>query len=221
MREERVVSGEPATSETDDELRKIYGDSVVISRVGQFTLIHLDTPSPSTVSKRVLEFDPADFFFDDCPLCSAAKESGGHIIFDAEGDETDEPPARPPDPCDALREPYRVTGEKDEKLTPAAAFDLALLELLGAAEEFGEKLDDDVPETLAARYFEDVEGLHGRLVEVLWAQESTRRLEEFEILAERALATVLAVCECRPALEPASHAVRQAIEATAATWRAL
>jgi hypothetical protein len=219
MREERVMSGEPAVPETDDELRKVYGDSVAITRVGRFTLIHLDAPSPETISKRALEFDPADFFFDDCPLCAMAKESGGHIIFDA--DDVASSASRSGDPSDALREPYSLSGDADEKLTPAAAFDLALVELLGAAEGFGEKLDGEVPQDVAERYFEDVEGLHGRLVEVLWAQESTRRVEEFEVLVERALAAVRAVCECRPALEPASHPVRQAIEATAATWRVL
>jgi hypothetical protein len=214
MSEERAAIEKSAGHESDGALRKVYGPQAVISRVGRFTLIHLDAPSSETVAKREREFDPADFFFDDCPLCVMAKEEGGHIIFDAQ--EEADGRAR-----DTLREPYSLTGAESDELSPAAAFDLALVELLGAAEDFGEKLEDDAPEELAVRYFEDVDGLHGRLVEVLWSEESTRRVELFEVLVERALAAVDAVCEAVPSLRAESATLRTAINAVADTWRRL
>ena len=55
--------------ESDEDLRLIYGPNAHISRVGRFTLVHLDSPSMDEVARRVAEFDPNQFFFDDCPLC--------------------------------------------------------------------------------------------------------------------------------------------------------
>lgn len=68
--------------ETDEQLRRIYGDEAVISRVDRYVLVHLDNPTPEQVATRNQEFDPNDFFFDDCPLCEMAKRDGGHIVFD-------------------------------------------------------------------------------------------------------------------------------------------
>jgi hypothetical protein len=220
MSEERVAIDKPTGRESDEALRKVYGNEAVISRVGRFTLIHLDSPTPETVHKREKEFDPADFFFDDCPLCAMAKEEGGHIIFDAQDEVIPTRAVRPEDdPSDKLREPYSLDGF--DELSPAAAFDLALVELLGATEDFGEKLEVNVPEPLAERYFEDVEGLHGRLVEALWAEESTRRVESFEVLVARATAALDAVCEAAPELTAEAVTVRNAIDGVASTWRKL
>lgn len=79
----------PVTFESD-ELRRVYGDGAVFSRVGVFTLVHLDNPTPDTVERRTSEFDPGEFF-DECPLCQFSREKGGHIVFDLEraGDEED------------------------------------------------------------------------------------------------------------------------------------
>jgi hypothetical protein len=74
---------------------------------------------------------------------------------------------------------------------------------------------------LAERYFEDVDGLHGRLIDVLWSEESTKRVESFEVLVARALAAVDAVCEAAPHLAADSEQIRKAIEAIASTWRKL
>lgn len=67
--------------ESDDELRRVYGDGAVFSRVGVFTLVHLDNPTPETVVRRTTEFDPNEFFVDDCPLCQASRDGGGHFVF--------------------------------------------------------------------------------------------------------------------------------------------
>jgi len=66
---------------SDAELRVLYGRDSVISRKTQFTLVHLDNPSPEVVRQRRREFDPATFFCRDCPLCQLMKESGV-IVFD-------------------------------------------------------------------------------------------------------------------------------------------
>jgi hypothetical protein len=73
----------------DDEanLRKMYGEDAVFSQAGGFTLVHLDNPTPEKVATRTQEFDPNEFFFDDCPLCAMAKRDGGHVVFDGD-DET-------------------------------------------------------------------------------------------------------------------------------------
>jgi len=75
-----------ATGSEDDDLRRIYGAHARVSRSGKFTLVHLDRPSDEEIRKRTDEFDPADFFFDDCGLCRIAREQGGTIIFDERAD---------------------------------------------------------------------------------------------------------------------------------------
>jgi hypothetical protein len=56
---------------------------------------------------------------------------------------------------------------------------------------------------------------------VLWSEESTRRVELFEDLVKRAHAAVDAVCAASPGLVADARAIRDAIEAMAATWRNL
>jgi hypothetical protein len=78
---------------TDDELRMIYGEGAVISRIGKFVIIHLDSPTPEMVANREADFDPEEFLLDDCPLCQMTREHGGHIVYDGASDaETDDAP---------------------------------------------------------------------------------------------------------------------------------
>jgi hypothetical protein len=74
---------------SDKEIRSLYGKSVVISRKGAFTLIHLDKPSEATIRRRRREFDPVEFFCPDCPLCQLLKNSG-IVVFDDSIYETDD-----------------------------------------------------------------------------------------------------------------------------------
>ena len=115
--------------ETDEALRRVYGEHALFSRVGSFTLVHLDSPTPEEVARRVAEFDPDEFFFDDCPLCVSAKAEGGHIVFDG------------PECADPLRD-----GEA------ARAFESGLADLAAAAEAFAEDVGAAAPEELASRY---------------------------------------------------------------------
>lgn len=71
--------------ESEESLRQRYGNNIKVSRVGKFNLIHLDNPDEETMRRREREFDPSDYFDDDCPLCQEARKHGGNIIF--EGDD--------------------------------------------------------------------------------------------------------------------------------------
>ena len=66
---------------SDHEVRSRYGADVAISRKGTFILVHLDRPTPEMIRVRTVEFDPDDYFDDDCPLC-AMQKGGGVIVFD-------------------------------------------------------------------------------------------------------------------------------------------
>lgn len=70
------------TLDSDDELRKVFGEDAIISRVGKFNLIHLDNPGPEEVARRVEEFKPEDLFDDDCPLCKLLRDEGGNVVYD-------------------------------------------------------------------------------------------------------------------------------------------
>ena len=184
--------------ESDEALKRVYGEGAVFSRVGAFTLVHLDSPPSGEIERRVAEFDPNEFFFDNCPLCESAKASGGHIVFDG------------PEEADPLRDGV-----------PAAAFDRALGELSAAAEAFGSEIVDVVPGQLVVRYDQDVAALHDRFVETLWAEESSERLETFERQLARALTTVAEICTEVPALTIRARPLEDALEGVAAVWRSL
>jgi hypothetical protein len=77
---------ETAGGDSAEQLRRIYGEHAMISRVDRFVLVHLDNPSEDEIHRRIEEFNPDDFFFDDCYLCQLAKQEGGHVIFDAQAD---------------------------------------------------------------------------------------------------------------------------------------
>jgi hypothetical protein len=66
---------------SDNEIFFLYGNGVVISRKGRFTLVHLDRPSADLVRVRTEMFDPEEFFTCDCRICQLTKE-GGVVVFD-------------------------------------------------------------------------------------------------------------------------------------------
>ena len=68
---------------SDKEISFLYGKNAVVSRKDSFTFVHLDRPSAELVRYRTQEFDPDDYFEDDCSVCRMLK-TGGVIIF---GDE--------------------------------------------------------------------------------------------------------------------------------------
>ncbi|MEJ2078388.1 MAG: hypothetical protein P8020_14590 [Acidobacteriota bacterium] len=70
------------TPVSDEELKRMFGDNAVITRVGRFNLVHLDNPSQEELDRRIREFDPREYFEDDCPLCRMMREEGGNIVYD-------------------------------------------------------------------------------------------------------------------------------------------
>jgi len=189
---------DPDSGESDEALRRVYGEHAVFSRVGAFTLVHLDSPTPDDIAKRVAEFDPDEFFFDDCPLCQSARAEGGHVVFDG------------PEEDDALRD-----GPASE------TFDRCLGELVTAAEIFAEIIEGAIPPELEARYHEDVEALHDRMLETLWSQESAGRVQAFELQFARAITTLAEVRNAAPELGERSFPVERALDELASVWRAL
>lgn len=82
MQESWTMFKQPDTVESDAELKEIFGEEAVISRVGKFNLIHLDHPSEDEIERRVEEFDPNDLLEDDCPLCRMLRDQGGNVVYD-------------------------------------------------------------------------------------------------------------------------------------------
>ena len=81
MFQQRAIVTARKTTDNVAELRRIYGGEAVISQVSGFNLIHLDEPGDKKVLQRELEFDPEDYFEDDCPLCRMMREEGFDVIF--------------------------------------------------------------------------------------------------------------------------------------------
>jgi hypothetical protein len=75
-----IVSSDSAV-QSENELKRVFGEEAIISRVGSFNLVHLDHPSPEEVAKRIAEFDPNDLFEDDCPLCQMLRDQGGNVVY--------------------------------------------------------------------------------------------------------------------------------------------
>jgi hypothetical protein len=192
------TGGDAGYAESDDALRRVYGDAAVFSRVGAFTLVHLDSPEPDEVARREAEFDPDQFFFDDCPLCQSARAEGGHVVFDG------------PEREDPLRD-----GSASE------AFEAGLAALAEAAGALTGDVLVDARGPLAARYRDDVADLHDRLVETLWSTESAERVEVFERQFARALTTIEEVRLSLPELDARARGVEEALGRLAAVWRAL
>ena len=72
---------------SDAELRSIYGEHAIISRVGKYNLVHLDYPSPEVIRERIEEVKSGGGhdYDDDCPLCRAQREMGGEIVYSCQG----------------------------------------------------------------------------------------------------------------------------------------
>lgn len=70
-----------ATRGTEEDLKAIYGESAVISKVSGYNLIHLDSPDAEEIERRIAGFDPEELFDDDCPICRAMKDQGVDVVF--------------------------------------------------------------------------------------------------------------------------------------------
>lgn len=193
-----------AMPESDESLLAVYGDDATISRIGLFTLVHLDSPSPETVVQRTSEFDPLEFFFvDDCELCRASLDQGGLFVF----------------ACDHLD--YAGVHAATPARTPAAELLRALDRLDVASEDLVLALEPIASAYLLERTNEDVRQLHDRFVESMWVPESPSLLEVFEQQFAKAIATLSAVREAHESLAAHVADVTVPLDRVAAIWRSL
>lgn len=215
MSERYISDTDAAEFESDESLRRVYGDHAIFQRVGAFTLVHLDTPTPDVLEKRQAEFSPDEYFFDDCPLCQHARDSGGHIIFDAsDGDEEeDAEESNETDPSGRVND--------DTRLQPSIEFDHAMQELSQCAITFDDAAKTRVPEWLADRIGFDVLILHDTIMSTIWDRESDRAVEPIETQIGRAFTTIAAARKEAPELEDVARPLEEALRRVVAAWRAL
>ena len=187
-----------AIPESDENLLAVYGDDATFSRIGLFTLVHLDSPSPETVVRRTTEFDPLEFFFDECELCQASLRQGGHFVFASDD-----------------------AGVHAATPAPAAELLRALDRLDVASEDLVLALEPIASADLLERAVEDVRQLHDRFVESMWAPESPTLPEVFEQQFAKAIATLGAVREAHESLATHVADVTAPLDTVAAIWRSL
>ena len=198
-------------TESDDDLRRVYGADALFTRAGVFTLVHLDAPTAEIMAKRTTEFSPDEFFIDDCPLCQASRTHGGHIVFsDSSGEEGD-------DDCEEGAPVYAATPLK----APAVELLRALDRLDVAADELVCELEPIASADLLKRTIEDVGFMHDRFVESMWAEESPARLEVFEQQLAVATETLEEVAKAHGSLAPIIERVTGALDTIAGIWRGL
>ena len=165
------------------------------------------------LARRAGEFDPDEYFFDDCPLCQHARESGGHIVFDAGEDaDTDD---------DAADAPPNTAARSDERLQPSVEFDQAMQELAVRATAFDDAAKNRVPEWLADRIGFDVLILHDTIMSAIWDHETSRTVEPVEQQIGRAFTTIAAARAEAPELEVEARQLEGALRRLVAAWRGL
>ena len=69
-------SDSPFAARFHEELKKTHPDSVLLTRVGCYDLIHLDRPDPDLVARRVREFTPDDLRDSECVFCEERQGAG-------------------------------------------------------------------------------------------------------------------------------------------------
>ena len=193
-----------AIPESDENLIAVYGDDATFSRIGLFTLVHLDSPSPETIVRRTSEFDPLEFFFDDCELCQASLRQGGHFVF----------------ACDYPNDASGVHAATPPR-TPAVELLRALDQLDVASEDLVLALEPIASADLLGRAIEDVRQLHDRFVDSMWAPESPTLPEVFEKQFAKAIATLGAVRVAHESLATHVADVTAPLDTLAAIWRSL
>ncbi len=62
-------SDSPSAARFQEELKKTHPESVLLTPMGRYHLIHLDAPGPDLVAQRVREFNPEDLRDSDCTFC--------------------------------------------------------------------------------------------------------------------------------------------------------
>jgi hypothetical protein len=67
-----------------NQLTKVYGENVMVSRVNGYNIIHLDNPTNEQIKERMREVVDShidDDLEDDCPLCQTMKSQPCDIVY--------------------------------------------------------------------------------------------------------------------------------------------
>jgi hypothetical protein len=76
------------TMHDEDAVRDRFGSGVVLSRKGDFLLVHLDAPDGAVLDARTAAFDPDVWFEPGCPLCEIQR-ARKIFVFDDQYPEDD------------------------------------------------------------------------------------------------------------------------------------
>jgi hypothetical protein len=66
------------------QLTKMYGKNVMVSRVNDYNIIHLDNPTDEQIKMRIQEAINGQIYDDledDCPLCQSLKGQPHDIVY--------------------------------------------------------------------------------------------------------------------------------------------
>ena len=67
-----------------NQLTKVYGKNVLVSRINGYNIIHLDIPTDEQIRQRIKEVVRGqidDDLEDDCPLCKEIKGQPCDIVY--------------------------------------------------------------------------------------------------------------------------------------------
>ncbi len=71
--------------QTEKGYKQLYGKHVIVTRLGDITIIHLDRPGKKEIQKRKEEITREELtdeaFFDDCPLCKEFKKHPYDAVY--------------------------------------------------------------------------------------------------------------------------------------------
>lgn len=69
----------------DVEYKKIYGEGVILNRLGKITIVHTDRPSKETIEKRINEVIREELrdeaYEPDCSLCQMIKDEPYDVVY--------------------------------------------------------------------------------------------------------------------------------------------
>lgn len=65
--------------------QRVFGNDVLVTRMGNINIVHTDNPSEETIRKRIDEVLHEDIdgepFEDDCPLCQEMKKHSYDVVY--------------------------------------------------------------------------------------------------------------------------------------------
>ena len=72
-----IRSDSPFASRFQEELKKTHPDTILMTPMDRYHLIHLDAPGPDLAAQRVREFNLDDLNDSDCAFCRERRGKRG------------------------------------------------------------------------------------------------------------------------------------------------